>query len=368
MQNPLQVKNFHGVSAGNVQEYSVKSYRRKSQISFFMAQHFREMGNEDLAIEYGQRTLVMAVALDHVGLQAAANLSLGRTYYAKGDYHRAIESLRKNVLSLSHDHIRERSGTASFPSVLSRVYLALYLAESGEFAEGIARGEEAVRIAEAVDHPYSLTHAYCGAGGVYLAKGDLDAAIPKLERSLKLHQLWDLPLQFPWIASQLGYAYALAGRVADALPLLEQAVERGSSIRRSSLPRWIAWLSETYLLAERLEDAHHVAGRALELSQTHKEGGNEAWALRLLGETAAQHDPPDAEGAERHYRDALTLANELGIRPLQGHCHLGLGTLYAKLGRSELARAELSTAIERYRAMEMTFWLARAAAALVQLR
>jgi Flp pilus assembly protein TadD len=56
------------------------------------------------------------------------------------------------------------------------------------------------------------------------------------------------------------------------------------------------------------------------------------------------------------------------MRPLQGHCHLGLGTLYAKLGRSELARAELSTAIALSRTMEMTFWLARAAEALVQLR
>ena len=52
------------------------------------------------------------------------------------------------------------------------------------------------------------------------------------------------------------------------------------------------------------------------------------------------------EQAEAHYRQALALAEELGMRPLQAHCHRGLGTLYAKIGRREQARAELSAAID----------------------
>jgi hypothetical protein len=55
------------------------------------------------------------------------------------------------------------------------------------------------------------------------------------------------------------------------------------------------------------------------------------------------------------------------MRPLLAHCHLGLGTLYAKIGRPERARAELSAAIELYRAMEMTFWLPQAEAALAHI-
>jgi hypothetical protein len=60
----------------------------------------------------------------------------------------------------------------------------------------------------------------------------------------------------------------------------------------------------------------------------------------------------------------LLLAEELGMRLLAAHCHLGLGTLYQKVGRTEEAQAELTTAAEMYRAMEMTFWLAKAEAAL----
>jgi tetratricopeptide (TPR) repeat protein len=75
-------------------------------------------------------------------------------------------------------------------------------------------------------------------------------------------------------------------------------------------------------------------------------------------------DPPEIDQAEIHYQQALSLANELGMRPLQAHCHRGLGTLYSQTGQSEQARAELSRAIEMYRDMEMTFWLPETEAVL----
>jgi tetratricopeptide (TPR) repeat protein len=95
--------------------------------------------------------------------------------------------------------------------------------------------------------------------------------------------------------------------------------------------------------------------------------GGQAWALRLLGEIHAHRHPPEAELAETSYGEALTLAEALGMRPLQAHCHLGLGTLYAKTGHRERAQAELSIAIELYKAMAMTFWLPQAEAALAQV-
>jgi len=130
----------------------------------------------------------------------------------------------------------------------------------------------------------------------------------------------------------------------------------------------MSYVSEAYLLAGRMQEAVQHAGRALALSRAHKERGYEAWALRLLGEAAAHPDSPEIEPAAHHYRQALALAEELGMRPLVAHCHLGLGTLYAKTGQREQARAELSTAIAMYRAMAMTFWLPQAETALAQAR
>ena len=126
-------------------------------------------------------------------------------------------------------------------------------------------------------------------------------------------------------------------------------------------------LGEAQLLAGRLEEAHALAERALALARAHQERGHQAYALRLLGDIAARREPPESEQAEAHYRQALALAEELGMRPLQAHCHRGLGTLYATIGQQEQARAELSAAIVLYRAMDMTFWLPQTEAALAQV-
>ena len=82
---------------------------------------------------------------------------------------------------------------------------------------------------------------------------------------------------------------------------------------------------------------------------------------------AAQREPPDTAQAEDHYRQALALAEELGMRPLVAHCHLGLGKLCVKTGRREQAHTALSAAIALYHAMDMTFWLPQAEAAMASL-
>jgi tetratricopeptide (TPR) repeat protein len=166
----------------------------------------------------------------------------------------------------------------------------------------------------------------------------------------------------------LGAAYALAGRIADTVALLTQAMERTTVTESvvgfqalSSLP-----LSEAQMLAGRLEEAHALAEHRLALARERQERGHQAYALRLFGDIAAQREPLEHEQAESHYRQALALAEELSMRPLQAHCHRGLGTLYAKTGQPEPARSEIAAAIALYRAMDMAFWLPQAEAALAQ--
>jgi tetratricopeptide (TPR) repeat protein len=262
----------------------------------------------------------------------------------------------------------ERFGQPALPSVVSRTYLIWSLAECGEFADGIVRGDEVIQIAESVGHPYSRILAYFAVGGLYLRKGELVKAVPALEDGLALCQGGNFPLLFPTVASYLGYAHALDGRMVEALPLLEQAVEQGASMRfmfGHSLR--VGWLAEAYLLAGRSEDANPLAERALALSREHKERPHEAWTLRLLAEIAAHPDPPDVETAQDHYQAALALATELGMRPLIVHCHFGLGQLYRRTGRRHQAHEHVTTALAMYREMDMRFWLGRAEAEMREL-
>jgi tetratricopeptide (TPR) repeat protein len=167
---------------------------------------------------------------------------------------------------------------------------------------------------------------------------------------------------------RLGAAYALAGRVPEALPLLERALEQTLVMQQPiNYAPFAVWLGEGYVLAGRLAEAHQLGQQALEKARILKQQGHQAYALRLLGESVAYGEPPDVALAESYYHHALALATELGMHPLQAHCHLGLGILSAATGRREQARAARAAAIALYRAMEMTFWLPQAEAALAQV-
>jgi tetratricopeptide (TPR) repeat protein len=341
---------------------------RLGWVTVYLLAHFAQTCQSDHALAAGHRALALATDLGEIGLTVLTQYYLGAVYRSLGNYHRAVECFQQNVASLHGALLHERFGLPGLLSVLSRGFLVQSLVECGAFSEGKAPAEEGVRLAEAADHPYSRAAAYWAAGFRSLRQGDLHQAIPVLERALDLAQGTHIRLYVPMIISALGAAYALAGRPTEALPLLEQAVEQAVAMRFMRYHALqVIWLGEAYVPASRLDEAHTQAQHALEFSRTHKERGHEAYALRLLGEIATHRDPSQAEAAKASYHQALALAEELDMRPLQAHCHLGLGKLYLKTKQTEQTYAALSTAIDLYRAMEMTFWLTQAEAMLAQV-
>jgi tetratricopeptide (TPR) repeat protein len=324
-------------------------------------------GEMDRAIISSQRALAVAATLGHIGLQARAHLDLGRVYYDTGDYARAVESLEWNVATLQRELLYERFGSNNIVAAVSRAWLSYCHAERGAFTEGLAMATERLRIAETGDRALSQIEACSGISVVYLRQGDVQQATPVLERAMGLCQDWHIPLFAPMLATVLGLAYALEGQVTTGLALVEQGVEQEAARHKSRrLAPMVAWLSEALLLTGRLEDARQRAAQAYDLACQYQQRGHQAWALWLLGESTARQASPALELAVGYYRQALALAEALGMRPLQAHCHHGLGRLYGQTDRRELARTELSTAIELYRTMDMAFWLPQVQAALVQ--
>ncbi len=191
---------------------------RLGRVSAYMAHYLWAAGDPDRAIIAGQRGLEIAETLGDFALRIDVNFHLGLAYHSLGEYRRALECFGRNVASLQGELVRERFGMSALPSVLSRGWSVKCLAELGEFAEAIAPGEEAVRIAEAVDHPFSLIRAYLESGSLYRHKGEFHKAIPLLERGLGVCQAWQILFLYPWIASAMGYAFTLAGRVAEGCP------------------------------------------------------------------------------------------------------------------------------------------------------
>jgi class 3 adenylate cyclase/tetratricopeptide (TPR) repeat protein len=363
-----QARTFDYLRAAEPLAERLGDPQRLGRIVSSLGFSFSIMGEHDRAIAAGQRALDLATISGAFDVQVVALTYLGVAYYAAGDYWQTLDVAQRVMARLTGELLYERCGLPILPATLSRSYAAVSLAELGDFAEGTGIGEEAVRLAEAVAHPTSLVVALYLVGSAYHRQGVLQKAIPMFERGLALCQSADLPVQFPQAASLLSAAYALAGRAAEALPLLDQMLERVATGRRMLFHALVLTeLSEACLLVGRVDEASAVAGRLLEFSHTHTGRGYQAHACQLLGEVARHREPPDIDQATAHYRQALALAEELGMRPLQAHCHRGLGTLYAKLGLREQARAALSAAIALYRAMEMHLWLPQAEATLAQV-
>jgi tetratricopeptide (TPR) repeat protein len=332
-----------------------------------LSQYFWLEGTYDSALSLAQRAATLAAPCGDVHLEVITLHYMECVLRSRGDYRRAIDYLRKAVALLAAGLRQVRWG-ADLLSVHSRGHLAGCLAEVGAFAEGMRYGEEALQIAETGEHTLSRVIVYDQVGRLYLLQGEVRKAVALLERGLDFCKVTNFSSWFASLASTLGAAYTLSGRLAEALPLLQQAVQQATSLRllvHQTLSH--THLSEAYLLASHLEEAYQHAQQALSLSRTRQERGYEAYILRLLGDIHRRHDPPQVETAEGFYRQALALADELGMRPLQAHCHSGLGRLYRHTGQSEHARAALSTAIDMYRDMHMTFWLPQAQAALAEV-
>ncbi|HYB74556.1 MAG TPA: tetratricopeptide repeat protein, partial [Candidatus Sulfotelmatobacter sp.] len=287
--------------------------------------------------------------------------------HLSGDYRGTERVCRKLMESLHGQRSRERFGLVTSPAVWSRATLARALAERGVFDEGDAHGQEAIRIAEALDHPFSVVVGCLDLAYLKSLRGELSQAARLLERAVAQCREWNITSHTPIAMASLGHVYAWSGRSEEGISCLEQALaayERAGIGYRHSLS--VGQLGDAYLLAGRVENARACADRALMLARGRGERGYEAWVLRLLGDIASHQAAPDVETAGGHYRKAMALAGERGMRPLVAHCHLGLGTLYANIGRREQARSELAAAIDLYRSMDMTFWLPKAEAALAQ--
>jgi hypothetical protein len=125
---------------------------------------------------------------------------------------------------------------------------------------------------------------------------------------------------------------------------------------------------EAYMLAGKHKEAETLARQNLAVFAESKDRGSVAWQKYLLGETLIRRDASLSTQAETSYREALTLAHELGMRPLQAHSYLGLGQIHTQGKNACVARSEILAASELYRAMSMPFWVAKAELALEAIR
>jgi class 3 adenylate cyclase/tetratricopeptide (TPR) repeat protein len=330
----------------------------------------RQLGDLDGAIAVGEQALEVTATLDDSYQQtyehAYAAYRLGQAALAIGEVGRAVDLFRGSVEAVSHwrasDAVSGRHpSTPRFLRSASRAWLTRALSVLGGFTEGRRVGEEALRLSmEDGGRGEAPSIAYGSLGILYVAQGDLDAAIEALESGLALcRAAVEKGAWSDTIAGYLSEAYGLAGHFPESLALFEEMF--GTSLHTDASTRQnLTQLSVVYRLAGRFGEAGQHASQALDLARKQKARGLEASALFQLGAVHAHASHPDVLQAEMRYQEALALAEPRGMRLLIAHCHLGLGKLHRRTGKGEEAREHLITAATMYREMDMPFWLKQA--------
>ncbi len=135
------------------------------------------------------------------------------------------------------------------PGVCAHVCRAIALQESGDREQAQASGASATALAEVLDHPNSLGHAFHNLGISLQLIGDRDATFSAADRAVGLAQKFGL---LPYRAGSLiltAWATAVGAGVADAARIVD--AEIGNATATGPLPQYFVGLAAEVLLAAR---------------------------------------------------------------------------------------------------------------------
>jgi len=316
------------------------------------AYHFSAQADDAQSEAAALKALAAATKTGDQQLELTATFHLAQLYARTGQYARAA-TLNARLVDATSTASRGRIQIGSAQLVVARLWLLWCLAELGSFDEGLRRAEALARTAV---EPFDRLTVQLGLGLLYLRQGRLAEAIATLEGVLPLCRTGNLAVWLPAIASPLGYAYVLDGRLAEGLPLLQEAVD-GTMQRGAVHPLRIAHLAEAHLLAGDAQKARDLANHALEAARTRGERAHEAYALRVLGRSMIETNSFETG----HLRAAIELADELGMRPLAAQARLDLARAYDRQGMITARDAAAGEAAPLVESMAMRDWLGRQA-------
>jgi class 3 adenylate cyclase/tetratricopeptide (TPR) repeat protein len=333
---------------------------RLGRLWYRMSQYAWMQGRFKDGIERAEQAIEIATNVEDAEVRMLATYALGLNECLLGAHRKAIE-LFERVLDGPEAHLARRTLAVTVPAYIgAAVWLGYCLTVVGEIDRALISTDRATQAAEESDHPQAQAIAYTMRAIPMLYRGQTDTGVALCERALALCESKALLIWLPAAAGTLGWALALIGRGAEGAVHLERAVSAMEALGvRANLSHMYVWWADALLGAGRADEAGRAIEQALELALRYGERGQEADALHTQACILAARGCND-EGTIKQYEHALELATSLGMLPLAGRCHLGLGRVYAARGAEANARTHLHRAIELFNGLGLHLWGAEA--------
>jgi len=317
-------------------------------------------GKNDKAFDNAVRSIDLAQGGGREELAIAGRFYLGQIENTRGNYEASVAAFGHNIERLRIDANASRYDR--FFAVTSRGWSVQPLGELGRFDEAAELADEALAVAQASRDPILMLAALQGLTNLYFLRGDFERAVEIGNRAMALPGTRDQKV-LQWSAAigwPLAGSLVRAGQLERGTRLIEEVVAacRARGLRSGESFRG-GVQAEAYLLAGQLDDARRVAADAARTAAERDEAGYQASALWVSGLIELQSGAGARESARRFLSDALSIARERGMRPLEARVLLALGQLERSAGANEPAAQYLAAARSLARALAMPYWCAR---------
>jgi len=311
--------------------------------------------------EYIQRAFEAANKAQDVELLAATAVELCTSYHSRGEYQKILD-MASRVVSLIEETNTKNNFFGKFfnPYAALCMYCGYGAAMLGNFKEGEALLEKALRYAIEINHAPTIGCVEGFYGEMFIWKGDGKNAIKHLEKAIRYFEDSQtfLILGLTWCL--LGYGHYLLGRPKEAKGFIEKGIKMQLDAgNRVMLAMGYWYLGMVHFDLGDLESTQTCAEKALELSKSIDENHHRGLSWELLGRALGKSDPQQIEKAEEYILNGIRIHEEWQLKPLYPLGYFFLGELYADTGQRENALENLKKAEGMYQEMGMDYWLGK---------
>jgi predicted ATPase/class 3 adenylate cyclase len=299
------------------------------------------------AREIGETLLRLAQHAHGSALAVVAHYALGNTWFYLGALPAARQHLEEGITLYMPEQRRApvfRIGHD--PGVACQVNAAQTLWLLGYPEQALARLHEALALAHALSHPYSLAYARCWAGIVLQFRRDVSAVHELAVAAVALSTEQGFTLWAAMGTSLRGWALAMQGQGAAGLAQVRQGITAWQATGAALyIPYFCTLLAEVAAHLGHPEDGLQALAEAHTLVERHEERWWEAEIHRLRGVLLLHAEcgvRNAALTAEECFQRALDVARRQEAKSLELRAAMSLSRLWQQQGRRAEARALLA--------------------------